>query len=171
MVIWLIGLSGSGKTTLGNKLKDYCDTLEQKSFIIDGDLVRGFFDNDLGYSREERMANIKRIMLAANVLSQSGTIAIVCNISPFEELRQFARRKFADYVEIYLNQDVSALRKDDVKGMYRNNAGKTDIVGLDLKFDKPLYSDLTINTGVENVEQSFQKIVGFLKTRYSRRFG
>ena len=170
MVIWLIGLSGSGKTTLGNKLKEHCDRLGQKSFVIDGDLVRGFFDNDLGYSREERMANIKRIMLAAHVLSQSGTIAIVGNISPFEELRQFARRKFADYVEIYLKQDVSALRKDDVKGMYRNNAGKTDIVGLDLKFDKPLHSDLTIDTGAESIEQSFHKIIDFLKTRYPRRF-
>ena len=170
MVIWLIGLSGSGKTTLGNKIKEYCDTLEQKSFIIDGDLVRGFFDNDLGYSREERMANIRRIMLAAHVLSQSGTIAIVCNISPFEELRQFARRKLSDYVEIYLKQDVSALRKDDVKGMYQDNAGKTDIVGLDLKFDEPLHSDLTVNTGEESVEQSFQKMVEFLKTRYPRRF-
>jgi len=170
MVIWLIGLSGVGKTTLGNKLKEYYDKLGQRSFIIDGDLVRDFFDNDLGYSREERMANIKRIMLAAHILSESGTIAIVCNISPFEELRRFARRKFTEYVEIYLKRDVSELQKKDVKGMYRNHTGKTDIVGLDMKFDEPLQSDLTIETGKESIEQSLQRIIQFLKIKYPGRF-
>ena len=70
MVIWLIGISGAGKTTLGNKLHDYFKNNNTKSFIIDGDLVRNFYNNDLGYSKADRIANIKRIMLSAYTLEQ-----------------------------------------------------------------------------------------------------
>jgi len=170
MVIWLIGLSGSGKTTLGNKLKEHCDRLGQKSFIIDGNLVRDFFDNDLGYSKEDRVANIKRIMLSAHTLSQNGIIVIVCNISPFEELREFARKKIKDYTEIYLKRDVEACMRNDVIKMYQGNIGKTEIVGIDLGFDEPKNSDLTVHTGEETVEESFQKIVNYLTNRYQMEF-
>ena len=64
MVIWLIGISGAGKTTLGNKIHKYLSDKKLKSFIIDGDIVREFYNNDLGYSKEERISNIKRIMLS-----------------------------------------------------------------------------------------------------------
>ena len=74
MVIWLIGISGSGKTTLGNRLKQYLGSLNKKSYLIDGDVIREFFDRDLGYSREDRRQNIKRIALAAYVLSKNGII-------------------------------------------------------------------------------------------------
>jgi len=170
VVIWLLGLSGVGKTTLGKKLSEYCARLGLRSFIIDGDLVRNFHDNDLGYSREDRIANIKRIQLAAHVISESGSIAIVCNISPFEELRRFSRKKLTDYVEIYLKRDISALQKDDVKGMYRKNKNKTDIVGLDVAFDEPLHSDLTMETGNESETQSLQRIIDFLKKKFPERF-
>lgn len=170
MVIWLMGISGAGKTTLGVKLKEHLDNLGKQSYLIDGDLVRDFFDNDLGYSKEERTANIKRIMLAAHVLSQNGIIVIVCNISPFEELREFARRKIADYNEIYLKRDLTTSKENDVKGMYQKNIGKTEIIGVDLNFDEPVHSDLIINTGEERVEQSFQKIISYLGKKYPEEF-
>ena len=109
MVIWLLGISGAGKSTLGNLLKQYFDRNAVKSFILDGDSVRNFFDNDLGFSVDERRQNIKRILLAAQALEQSGVIPIVCNISPFEDLRQFAREKFNDYVQIYLQKSILLL--------------------------------------------------------------
>ena len=166
MVIWLIGISGSGKTTLGQGLKKYLEAMGEKCYVIDGDLVRGFYDNDLGYSKEERVANIKRIMLAAYVLGQNDIATIVCNISPFEELREFARRKISDYNEIYLMKSVKASRAQDVKRMYKNNVGKTDIVGIDLKFDEPRNSDLTINVDEESVEESLGRIIGFIENKY-----
>jgi adenylylsulfate kinase-like enzyme len=166
MVIWLIGISGSGKTTLGLGLKKYFDAIGGKCYVIDGDLVRGFYDNDLGYSREARVANIKRIMLAAYVLGQNDIATIVCNISPFEELREFARRKISDYNEIYLKKSVKASRAQDVKKMYKNNVGKTDIVGIDLKFDEPRNSDLTINVDEESVEDSLGKIIDYIENKY-----
>lgn len=170
MIIWLIGISGSGKTTLGNRLKTYLNSSSKHSFVIDGDFVRDFFDNDLGYSVDERKANIKRIILAAYVLSQNDIITIVCNIHPFEELRQFARRKIKGYNEIYLKRNISQTQKEDAKKMYQQNLGKTEIVGIDFDFEEPQHPDLVIDTGAMTEEESFAKLFGYLKAKYPEVF-
>ncbi len=170
MVLWLLGISGAGKSTLGNKLKEHCDQLQKKSWIIDGDSIRDFFDNDLGFEREDRVQNIKRIMLAAHVLSKSGVIAIVCNISPFEELRQFARKKLKNYQQIYLKKNLDDSRRDDVKDVYKNHVGKTPVVGMDLQFDEPQDSDLVLDVDNETVDESFQKIKAHLKQKFPEHF-
>jgi len=162
VVIWLIGISGAGKTTLGNKLHDYFKNNNTKSFIIDGDLVRNFYNNDLGYSKADRIANIKRIMLSAYTLEQNEIIPIVCNISPFENLRSFARSKFKSYHEIYLKKNLDIAKKNDVKNIYENNENKTDIIGINLKFDKPLNSDLTIEVDTETPDESLNRIKSYL---------
>ena len=165
MVIWLLGISGAGKSTLGNLLKQYYDKNGVQAFILDGDIVRDFFDNDLGYSVDERRQNIKRILLAAHVLEQSGVISIVCNISPFEDLRQFAREKLDDYVQIYLQKSIPIAQKNDVKNIYRDNFKKTPIAGIDLVFDEPLVNDLIIGVDSESVDASFAKIMALLSER------
>ena len=170
MVIWLIGISGSGKSTLGTQLKEYFNHLNKKFYLIDGDSIRNFFDNDLGYSRQDRMANIKRIILSAHLLSQNDIITIVCNISPFEELRKFARKKIKDYNEIFLNKDFEKSQREDVKNMYKSSTGKTDIVGIDIGFDKPQNSDLTIDVDKESIEESLGKIIKHLKNKYPEEF-
>jgi adenylylsulfate kinase len=163
MIIWLIGISGAGKTTLGNKIHKYFKDNNKKSFIIDGDIVRDFYDNDLGYTKEDRIANIKRIMLSAYVLEKNGIIPIVCNISPFEFLRGFARKKFEDYHEIYLHKDLKSAKKNDVKDIYKTHLGKTRLIGIDMQFDKPLKSNLTLEVDKQSPSESFQKIVTYIK--------
>lgn len=162
MVIWLMGISGAGKTTLGVKVHDYFKNKNIKSFILDGDVVRNFYDNDLGFSKEDRIANIKRIMLSAHVLEKNKIIPIVCNISPFEELRNIARKKFDSYHEIYLKKNLETAKKNDVKNVYENNIDKTEIIGIDLAFDKPLNSNLTINVDFETPDESFKKILNYI---------
>lgn len=170
MVIWLIGISGSGKTTLGTGLKRHFEDSGRRCYMIDGDQVRGFYDNDLGYSREDRVANIKRILLSAHVLDEAGVAAIVCNISPFEELRAFARRKIAGYSEIYLKKSVSASRASDVKGIYSDHLGKTEIVGIDLAFEEPSGSHLVIDVDNEGEDESLRRIIEFVEERYAGEF-
>jgi len=165
MIIWFIGISGSGKTTLGNKVKEYLDSKMIKSYIIDGDLVREFYNNDLGYSKEDRIANIKRIMLSAYVLEQNDILPIVCNISPFEELRDFAREKFDDYHEIYLRKNIEVAKKSDVKNVYKDNINVTSLVGVDMKFEEPKQSNLIIDVDNEEIEESFQKIIKYLESK------
>ena len=84
-------------------------------------LILLLFITNLGYSKEDRISNIKRIMLSTYVLEKNNIIPIVCNISPFENLRDFARDKFDSYHEIYLNKNISIAKQNDVKGVYKNN--------------------------------------------------
>jgi len=162
MVIWLIGISGAGKTTLGNKIHKYLTGVKLNSFMIDGDIVREFYDNDLGYSKDERISNIKRIMLAAYVLEKNNIIPIVCNISPFENLRDFARDRFDSYHEIFLQKNVSIAKEKDVKGVYKDNHKRTPLIGIDMKFEEPTKSNLIINVDSESEEKSFEKIMNYI---------
>lgn len=165
MVIWLIGISGAGKTTIGLRLREYLKQNNIPNYLIDGDEVRAVFDGDLGYSREDREANIKRIILAAYALDRCGVTAIVCNISPFEHLRALARTKISGYNEIYLKKDLTVSRGDDVKGVYSNNIGKTDLIGVDIEFDKPLHPDVVIEVDRESVEESSRKVIEYVESR------
>lgn len=165
MVIWLIGISGAGKSTIGLRLREYLNQKSIPNYMLDGDEVRAVFDSDLGYSREDREANIKRIILAAYALDRCGIATIVCNISPFEHLRVLARKKILGYSEIYLKKDLTISRQNDVKGVYSGNQGKTDLIGVDIGFDKPLHSDLVIEVDKESVEESCHRVIEYMESR------
>lgn len=162
MVIWFLGISGAGKTTLGKKLQQYFLQRNHPSYLIDGDLVRSFFDNDLGYSTKDRQDNIKRIIFAAHVLDENNITTIVCNISPFESLRQMARSKIRNYNEIYLKRDLEICKRNDVKRVYGNNLGKTDVIGVDIPFEEPSNSDLVVDTFLHDEAESLSKIIEYL---------
>ncbi len=145
-VFWLMGLSGSGKTTLGIALTTYLSSIGRDAVFLDGDHVREFFGNDLGFSRSDRIESVKRILLAAYYLSTAGKDVIVANTHPFEELRQLARRTIQKYHEIYLNRSFESCRKADPKGIYKKHLGRTPMLGKEIEFEEPLHSDMAINT-------------------------
>lgn len=171
MIIWLIGISGAGKTTLGRKLEKFYKDKGLKTYRLDGDEVRNLFDNDLGYTIEDRELNVKRIILGAYVLDQNDIIGIICNISPFQPLRELARRKISGYNEIYLEKDIQISIENDVKGIYKENMGKTDIVGLGQRFDEPTNCDLHIKVDEMTEEESFEIIKKYIAGKYGKQYG
>ena len=170
MVIWLIGISGAGKTTIGRRLETYFEKLGKKCYVLDGDEVRDLFDRDLGYSDADREANIQRSMLGAYLLDRNDIIGIICNIGPLEHLRQLARRKIAGYNEIYLKKDMQVSMQNDVKGMYRENLGRTEIAGIDAAFDEPRTPDLTLEVDKMTVDESCQAVIDYIADKYGEEY-
>lgn len=162
MVIWLLGISGAGKTTIGRKLSSYYNSIGKVHYLIDGDEIRNLFDNDLGYSIKERKENIKRIILGAYLLDKTNCTAIVCNISPFEELRKLAREKIKGYHEIYLKKNLQSSIKHDIKHIYAKHIGKTDIIGLDIPFEEPEHPNLALDTDILSEEDTLQALIQYL---------
>lgn len=166
MILWLIGISGAGKTTIGRRLESYFREHGRQYYLLDGDEVRDLFDNDLGYSCADREANIKRIILGAYLLDKNDIVGIICNISPFEHLRKLARTKIVGYNEIFLKRHIQHSIQNDVKEMYKNNLGKTPIVGRDMVFEEPEHSDLVLDTDNLTEDETFQHIVNFVEEKY-----
>lgn len=167
-VLWFTGISGSGKTTLANLLQQELNERGVKSGILDGDMVRDFFENDLGYSRQERITNIKRITFAAMVLQKNDVNVIVANMAPFYEARDFIRRKLnGRYFQVYLEASIDKVMSRDAKGMYKRarDSGDTNVVGLNDVYDVPRNPDLIIDTDNETVEESLAKIMHFLEEK------
>ena len=166
MIIWLIGISGAGKTTIGRRLEEHFNRLNIKNYLLDGDEVRDLFDRDLGYTDAEREANIKRIILGAYLLDKNDIVGIICNISPLEHLRSLARKKIAGYNEIYLKKDLGISMKNDVKGIYRENAGKTQIVGIDATFDEPQHPNLVLEVDRMTEQETYHAVLDYIVKKY-----
>lgn len=169
MIIWLLGISGAGKTTLGRKLERYYKGKGLKTYLLDGDEVRDLFENDLGYTDADREANIKRIILGTYLLDRNNIIGIICNISPFQHLRDLARKKIEGYNEIYLEKDIQISMKNDVKGVYKKNV-ETDIVGLGQRFDEPIHCDLRVKVDEMSEDESFEMIKRYIADKYGEEY-
>ena len=166
-VIWLTGISGAGKTTLGFLLKNELEKKYGNIEFIDGDTVRDFFENDLGYARRDRILNVKRIAFAAMLVAKNGTNVIVANIAPYYEVRDFIKKRIKNYIQIYVKASIEEVVKRDVKGHYKKYKDGTmnNLVGVDDNYDIPRSPDLIIDTEKESVEESLTKIINFLEKR------
>lgn len=166
-VIWLTGVSGAGKSTLARGLLERFNHLQVPCEILDGDEVRAFFGNDLGYSRQERIANIKRITFAAALLAKNGVNVIVANIAPYFEVRDFIRQKIPDYLQIYVRAAREIVVARDVKGLYKQAKAdaKGNMIGIDDAYEEPRHPDLIVETGVESVAESLEKLGKFLQAQ------
>lgn len=163
-VVWLLGLSGAGKTTLARRLLARAQEKGAPADLVDGDLVREFFGDTSGYGRENRVANIKRIVFASSLLSRNGILTIVSNISPYEETRAFAREKIPGYLEIYLKASVEDCARRDPKGLYKKaRAGENkNMIGIDEPFEEPRTPDLVVDTVGQTEDECLRRILAFL---------
>lgn len=166
-VIWLTGVSGAGKTTLGNLLKIEFAKRKKPVEMLDGDIVREFFGNDLGYSRKERIFNIKRIVFCAKLLSDHGINVVVANIAPYYEIRDFIRKKIENYIQIYIKVSLENVKLRDPKGLYKAivNGQSGPMIGVDDQYDVPRNPHLIIDTNIDEIDTSFKKILAFLESK------
>lgn len=147
MVVWIIGLSGAGKTTLANEVIAHVRRAQSNIVLIDGDMVREAFGNDLGYTMEDRRANARRICQLGKLLDDQGINVVVAILSLFPESRSWNREYLKDYYEVFIDTPMKDLVQRDYKGIYRRfNSGEIrDVAGMDIEFPRPDNADIIIN--------------------------
>lgn len=119
VTIWLTGLSGAGKSTLAVALAHHLQAEGRGVEILDGDVVRTHLSKGLGFSREDRNTNIRRIAFVCNLLTRHGVVCISAAISPYRDARTWARQEIGDFMEVYVKCPIEVCRERDVKGLYR----------------------------------------------------
>ncbi len=168
-VIWLTGLSGSGKSTLANGLEQRLMQLGYHSYLLDGDNVRHGLNRDLGFSKDERIENIRRIGEVAALFADAGLIVITAFISPFRADRALVRALVpeGDFVEVHIQASLEACERRDPKGLYaKARAGVIrDFTGIDSPYEAPERPELTLDTERDSVEVSLERILGYLRER------
>ncbi|HZU69424.1 MAG TPA: adenylyl-sulfate kinase [Ktedonobacteraceae bacterium] len=158
--LWFTGLSGAGKSTLARAVERRLKLHGRNVEILDGDIVRTHLSKGLGFSREDRDTNIKRIAFVCKLLTRNQVISIAAAISPYREAREWARREIRDFVEVYVRCPLEICRLRDVKGLYRLvDEGKIKgFTGIDDPYEEPLHPELLIETDKEAIEDSVNRI-------------
>ena len=162
-VIWLTGLSGSGKTTIAKGIEK---ALYNRGFIcqvLDGDNIRAGINNNLGFSIEDRLENIRRISEVSKLFIHCGIITINSFISPTEKIRKMAVDIIGreNFIMVFVNAPVSVCEQRDVKGLYKKaRAGEIkDFTGVNATYEPPENPDIEVNTGRLSAADSVQKII------------
>jgi sulfate adenylyltransferase len=169
-ILWFTGLSGAGKSTLAERLREALSA-ERAVEILDGDEVRTHLSKGLGFSREDRDTNIRRIGFVARLLARNGVVAITAAISPYAEtraeMRRLAEEEGIPFVEIYAQAALDSLVRRDVKGLYRKAlAGEiAHFTGVSDPYEPPAAPEVVLQTDREEPETSLASIVGFLAER------
>ena len=160
LTIWFTGLSGAGKSTLAEVIEKRLKEQGRSVEILDGDIVRTHLSKGLGFSREDRDTNIKRIAFVCSLLTRNGVVCISAAIAPYREAREWARREIGDFVEVYLKCPIEVCRQRDVKGLYKLvDEGKIkNFTGVDDPYEEPENPELVIETDKESVGESVSRI-------------
>ena len=168
-LLWLTGLSGAGKSTLAEALFAEFGRRGYKVELLDGDEVRTHLSKGLGFSKEDRDTNVRRIGWVARVLARNGVIAITAAISPYREVRDEIRQAAeaegrARFVEVYAYAPLEALVERDVKGLYKQAlAGEIkNFTGVSDPYEAPEAPEVTAYTSAESVEESLTRILNYL---------
>jgi adenylyl-sulfate kinase len=163
--LWFTGLSGAGKTTIANQVEAELRARGEKVEVLDGDVVRTNLSKGLGFSKEDRDTNIRRIAFVADLLSRNGVVAITAAISPYREIRDEARATMGDrFVEIYVKASVEECARRDVKGLYEK-AFKGEIkefTGVSDPYEAPLAPEVVVDTENETPEESAAKVLAYV---------
>ena len=164
-VIWFTGLSGSGKSTLANHLEKELNKLGYLTYSLDGDNIRHGINSDLGFSKEDRSENIRRISEISKLFYQSGAYTLVSFISPYSKDRKKARELIGeDFIEIHVSTSLKECERRDTKGLYEKaRSGKIDdFTGISAPYEKPKNPELRIDTENKTIKESTKEILNYL---------
>lgn len=165
VTVWFTGLPCCGKTTIANQLGEVLRGEGYKVERLDGDIVRSDLTSDLGFSKEDRNENIKRVTFVAKLLTRNGVIVLATFVSPYIERRQKTREEIGNFIEVYVRAPLEVCIERDVKGMYKKAlAGKIqNFTGIDDPYEAPKNPELVVDTDKETVEESVNKVLDLMK--------
>ncbi|MEM9976576.1 MAG: adenylyl-sulfate kinase [Cyanobacteria bacterium P01_D01_bin.2] len=165
VTIWFTGLSGSGKTTISQALEAKLRAAGVKLEVLDGDIVRTNLTKGLGFSKEDRDENVRRIGFVSHLLTRNGVIVLVSAISPYRDVRAQVRQRVGDFIEVYANASVEVCESRDVKGLYkRARSGEIkNFTGISDPYEEPLNPEVNCDTENETLDESVNKVMAKLE--------
>jgi adenylyl-sulfate kinase len=158
--LWFTGMSGAGKTTLSHGIEQRLRAAGAQVEVLDGDVVRTHLSKGLGFSKEDRDENIRRIGFVCELLSRNGVIAIAAAISPYRAVREQVRSRIENFVEVYVECPLEVLVKRDAKGLYQKAlAGEIPhFTGISDPYEPPAAAEVVIHSERERPEESIERI-------------
>jgi len=169
--VWLTGLSGAGKTTVAQSIINELKASDVNIELLDGDEVRTNLSKGLGFSKEDRDTNIRRIGYVSRLLSRNGVGVIASAISPYREVRDEVRQSItsdgSEFIEVYVQCPIEVLVERDVKGLYKKAlAGEIgEFTGVSDPYEEPLNPEVIVNTDRESIGESANRIIAALDAR------
>lgn len=165
VTVWFTGLSGAGKTTISHALADKLRSQGCKLEILDGDIVRENLTKGLGFSKEDRDTNIRRIGFVAHLLTRNGVIVFVSAISPYRAIREELKEKIGNFVEVFVNAPLAVCEDRDVKGLYKKaRSGEiAQFTGISDPYEAPENPTVECRTDLETLEESMDKVMKTLE--------
>ena len=169
--LWFTGLSGAGKSTVAQHVEHTLRERGEKVEVLDGDVIRQNLSKGLGFSKEDRDTNIRRIAFVANLLSRNGVTVITAAISPYRMTRNEARSMMPErFIEIYVKASVDECARRDVKGLYEKafSGEIKEFTGVSDPYEEPSSPELVLDTENETPEESAEKVLEYLDARAER---
>ncbi|MFD1415599.1 adenylyl-sulfate kinase [Oceanobacillus jeddahense] len=168
-IVWFTGLSGSGKSTISVELEKELHHLGVRTYRLDGDNIRHGLNKDLGFGPDGRKENIRRIGEVSKLMVEAGLIVLTAFISPYREDRNEVRKmmEHGEFIEVFVNASIKTCEARDPKGLYQKvRAGKMKgFTGVDAPYEAPVNPEIILNTDVESIEESVQKLMFYLKKK------
>jgi adenylyl-sulfate kinase len=163
--LWFTGLSGAGKSTISGIIERRLREAGAKVEVLDGDAVRENLSKGLGFSKEDRDTNIRRIGFVCELLSRNGVIGLVAAISPYRAVREEVRSRIQNFVEVYVECPVEVVAGRDVKGWYKKAlAGEIpQFTGVSDPYQPPLHPEVVVHSANESPEESAERVWAKLK--------
>jgi adenylylsulfate kinase len=170
LTVWLTGLSSAGKTSIAKAAHHALVRRGYKVELLDGDLMREHLNKDLGFSKEDRNENVRRIGFIAQLLTRNGIIVLVAAVSPYRAARDEIRNRIGHFLEVYVSAPLEVCESRDVKGLYRQaRCGAIQcFTGIDDPYEPPLAADLECHTDRETLEESTAKVVAAVENWFGR---